>query len=663
MTILSDPANRFAIESEQLMAADYYDDPIECASRYSFPITETCALLGASLVLLGPEDWRHSYEFEPLWLADLHGLPSVPSDGLVAIDITDMNNLKYGIMTFRIPADEDAIDISIDNDTTKAISASQYVARYLQHNDLQADDMIKAEELAKFSLITEGLMYFSWPTHDWTCRLFSTPESHLGTRPLVDQCLDVLIHSTSEIESFDMSIFELPLLIPGFKARLQRRLFAALKNLECHNSVGQLLALVFNGATQLPLVQLKGLSAKVLESALKTEELKNVTELSLQVNNFWSSPDHIIDVISCGPSIRHVCFLLGPPEARNSLRSIDLLEAIGKRPELLKRIKVTFTAAYSRMENHMVWNRWGNSFHPPSEVFPILNMMVTCRFGKKGDEPARPIERSLYFGSGLLTAEAFTAGFLRWLPNMPHHDGYPFSVGPSTLGSTSKAEVHPILSYTEDEVFPGGSWVVLVLNDATGETKGKLRVLKYAFVQLDGGLKPIDYRRDWHCGYDVEPDHLREVVGLKGFLQITAPHVDQGLVDRLLLEAGKEVAAKDVQVLQSPESEPFSVMDREEACKLFNEVLAGSENEIRGETIEKGSIRYLPGGVDGAINIKASQTYIKTFRKPHQTVTSAEDLYDKVVEEYPNRIGKLLVLCLGCLAQFPSNSQSKRDEL
>ncbi|KAL7758402.1 hypothetical protein ACKLNR_012929 [Fusarium oxysporum f. sp. zingiberi] len=61
---------------------------------------------------------------------------------------------------------------------------------------------------------------------------------------------------------------------------------------------------------------------------------------------------------------------------------------------------------------------------------------------------------------------------------------------------------------------------------------------------------------------------------------------------------------------------------------------------------------HRPGGVDGAFNIGASREYIKTFSKLVKESTSAKQLYDKMIDTYPNRIGKL-VLWLGCQAQFP----------
>ncbi|KAJ6555463.1 beta-lactamase-like protein [Mycena vulgaris] len=57
------------------------------------------------------------------------------------------------------------------------------------------------------------------------------------------------------------------------------------------------------------------------------------------------------------------------------------------------------------------------------------------------------------------------------------------------------------------------------------------------------------------------------------------------------------------------------------------------------------------GGVDGAFNIDASKEYISTFSRLVTKAKNATDLYNKVLEVYPNRIGNL-VLWLGCQAQF-----------
>lgn len=61
------------------------------------------------------------------------------------------------------------------------------------------------------------------------------------------------------------------------------------------------------------------------------------------------------------------------------------------------------------------------------------------------------------------------------------------------------------------------------------------------------------------------------------------------------------------------------------------------------------------GGVDGAFNIEASKEYLSTYSKLVKQASNATDLYNKVLEAFPNRMGKL-ILWLGCQAQFPSSS-------
>ncbi|KAK5721768.1 mdj1 protein precursor [Elasticomyces elasticus] len=56
---------------------------------------------------------------------------------------------------------------------------------------------------------------------------------------------------------------------------------------------------------------------------------------------------------------------------------------------------------------------------------------------------------------------------------------------------------------------------------------------------------------------------------------------------------------------------------------------------------------HRPGGVDGAFNIRASRVYIETFDKHAAAAKSAEDLYERMVAEYPNRLGSTLGVAKG----------------
>ncbi|KAK4557118.1 hypothetical protein LTR86_006099 [Recurvomyces mirabilis] len=57
------------------------------------------------------------------------------------------------------------------------------------------------------------------------------------------------------------------------------------------------------------------------------------------------------------------------------------------------------------------------------------------------------------------------------------------------------------------------------------------------------------------------------------------------------------------------------------------------------------------GGVDGAFNIEATRGYITTFGQLVKTATNANELYEKVLAAYPDRLG-FVALWLGCMAQY-----------
>ncbi|KAI0884592.1 uncharacterized protein GGS22DRAFT_200347 [Annulohypoxylon maeteangense] len=605
ITLLTDPANRFAIESERSMAVDYYrggcsesdwDVPDNFLTGnefayHEFPIIQTCALLGASLVSLGPKGKGDGYKFGTANLADVHKYLHPQYYGMVIIDITDLDDLRYGIMQFRHDYNR-LMTISMSEGTTRAISAAQYRALFLQHQQVsEKDDMDTVKKLGRFKLIGEETIVFSRPQHAGV----DPHDSYSPTHPLVDQCIDVLINSTSEIESFDMTIFELPLLTNSFKATLQRLLLQKFEHLPQTCSVGQLLALAYEGNTQLNLVHFRGLSAKVLASALETDLLNDVAELCFRIDDIHGTPDEVIDAISDRPSLRHVCFLLGPLRWRGAW-SVELWRAIHRRPQLLKNAKVTFAGAYCKALSRHLWleRLWDGIDHPSCDTFPALNMLVSNVNTVAGITDTT--RHSFYLGHGLLSAEAFASRFLRWLPNVSCHDGYPFSVGPQTLGSTSNSEVLPIIAWTEPMALPEGSWVVLVKKIAVLEAYGQLEVIKYAFMKLGSRIDPIEFLQEPGI-HSINLEDLSEVFGLKEFLQDTAPDVDQTLVNRLLLDAEKQIFEKstEVEYAPGPEFKCLSVLGIQEAGAMLNWFLKQGSEKIPNHRlwVGKGEIEYL----------------------------------------------------------------------
>ncbi|KAI2466106.1 hypothetical protein F4781DRAFT_445460 [Annulohypoxylon bovei var. microspora] len=600
MTILSDPANRFVIESERSVAIDYYHHSGKMVTSFGtllseydpalheFPLTQTCALLGASSVMLGPEHPWVGLTFEPTILQNFHSWDHPETSGMVIVDITDLEDLRYGIMTFNIPADEELLErmdtFEVGNQC-RPLSAIQYVATYLENTGiLQENDMNKARKLEQFSTIGESTVNFT---------LSFNVDSYKPLKSLRDKAISVLIRSTYNVELFDMSIFDRPRLIPDFKRLLRQHLFDDIAFLLPKRSVGQLLALAFEGATQLDLVRFRGISAVAIGAALKMEELKDVTSISFHTDDIHGSHDEVLDALSCSPSLHRVCFLLIPNRA-SDIGSLRFFQALSNRPQLFKRLKLTFTGAFSQALHREPWLQpwFEEPFNPPVETSLVLNMLVSY-FREEEDGYQTPVRNSFYLGNGLLGAEAFVAGFLRWLPNMPSFDGFPFSVGPSHLGSTSNAEVHPVLSWTTSEVLRKGSWIVFVsrglYDDEVAHFRGRHGPKKYAFIRLGVELNPQDFTKE-PLRYHVKPGDL-QVLGLKEFLQFTAPKLDQELVDRLLLETKRQMASADIEGLRGPEFEWLEVFDVEDACGELNWFLKGYTDglsPLSSDLIKKG---------------------------------------------------------------------------
>ncbi|KAI1461252.1 hypothetical protein F4805DRAFT_477556 [Annulohypoxylon moriforme] len=604
INVLRDPANRLAIESERLMAVDYCEYASEMDMPdwphptesdlvwHKFPITHTCALLGASSVIMGPEGGNDHYKFDETDLTDMHTYGHSESSGMVIIDITDLDHIRYGIMLF----DDFLYDTYIQNvvmeeGTTRVISASDYVAAFLPDHDQYEDDVAKAQELDEFSLIGTETIIFEWPRSIIKPR---GPADYHSVRPLFDQSLDALILSTQEIESYDMSIFEWPRLVRGFKMKLRKRLFEEVRFLPETPSVGQLLALAYDEETQLNLVRLVGLSAGVLRAALETDILKNVTELSIRIDDIRNTPEEVIDAVSSGPSLRHVCFLTGPLRD-NDAWSVEYWKLMRMKPELLKRIKFTFTEAYSKGITRSMWLDpwWVGTYYPPRDVFPVLNMLVSQVDRKDGEVTSK--RHPFYLGHSFLGAEAFAARFLRWLPDVARHDGHPFSIGPPTLASTSKAEVLPITRLNDTLEYPQGSWAALVFKHTITEGDIKFESVKYAFVELNSHLDPGDFYREPEI-YSVEPYDLHKVVGLKEFLQIMAPDVDQSLVDRLLQEAEQKIDEKNAEFerRRGRKYRCLTVFNVDEACEMLSWSWKRGLEEINLPwCLVKGVIEYL----------------------------------------------------------------------
>jgi hypothetical protein len=127
LTIFSDPTNRVAVESEVSLAHDFYNDadranthlsltelpagksepvywygappppPPENWGLHEFPFISSCLLLGASYALPG----RGTGSAIPMPLDTVYRDDNTEY-GMVVVDITDLDNIRYGIVGFTV---------------------------------------------------------------------------------------------------------------------------------------------------------------------------------------------------------------------------------------------------------------------------------------------------------------------------------------------------------------------------------------------------------------------------------------------------------------------------------------------------------------------------------------------------------------------------------
>ncbi|KAI0843396.1 hypothetical protein F5Y06DRAFT_291309 [Hypoxylon sp. FL0890] len=563
LNVLSDPANRLALESERAAAVDYYREapntprvfppriPLD-GVVYEFPFTETCLFLGATA-----EVYRNIF-FRPLPLATVYRDGHDPSLGMVLLDITDLDNLRYGIVSSQNssqPKDGDLEDVEA-NEEQRMPSAIPF-KDLCQFADLEEE----AQRLEGVSVINKLNIDFTWPSES------PIPRLHKRLDSLCHQIIRTLIQSTLVIESFDMYIFDLPRCIPHFKRLLQECLREHPGHLNHPRSVGQLIALAFEGDTHLDLVRFKGFSLEAIEFALQTGELNNVKSISIYSGSTRDSIIEIIDAVSKAPSLREL-YLQEPPMRKDDEGNFAFIKTLSMRPQFFKRIKVMITSAFSATLNCRLWSDLERypDIEPPSDIFPVQHMFFRLR-------QSRFYPDHTYHGNGLLGAEAFAARLLRCL-SLPDHDSFSLCVGPSSLEDLSRLEVNPVTVFCTNRVPKLWSWTVLVIEGFGVNEKGEtydlpeFKAIRYAFVRLRVDTYD-ECLNDDTSEFAIKPAQV-DVVGIKGFLKATAPHVDPALVDRSLAEAVENVRKREGRTHAAPGLGWVSVLTHKEACAFLN---------------------------------------------------------------------------------------------
>ncbi|TRX89223.1 hypothetical protein FHL15_009921 [Xylaria flabelliformis] len=652
VSILSDPINELAITSELSIAADFYqDDQGLPLSVYELPKMDSQEILrnlgGASL----EEPRVPEFPFISTCLllsgglVSGNGLPAAkplgtvfrdvnPYFGMVVFDISDLKNLKYGIVAFQ--SQKMVFFETLDNwrrwrdlgqepdgpqeekveeeRPRHAMSAKEYWLRFGVTSESYPVSIKTATAdainvLERVSLVDPVAFQLIWPPEQ---ELEAGADRLLrkhSVRPLVDITVRALIDSTLETESFDPSLFDEPRQLRTFKDVLRRILQESSERLGQSHSTAQLIALAFEGETYLDLVRYKRLSANTISAALQMVELSQVRTLAVCVDSLSSSPAELAGVLSTCPTLSEI-YLLQSPTRESDEASIEcLLEILKHADQNLHYSKLFVSGVYSAVLRRRTWLPATSIVS--ASIFPVQYIFKRTQVNARGRPKKYWNWRSYFVGDGLLTADQFAAGFLRWL-RAPDDYLFRFAAGPPTLKDEpiSRIELTPIPAenfvsrgYSKSllptrERFVRGSWHVLVSNEkhwdrethdnnvrTGGWAATEFNYVRFAFVQVLTDLDIQAMAMVTATTTTTTPGRFRRediaVLGLKEFLNAMGGAqargaVESEVVEKRLREVGESLARAYGQGRQPDDLEVIGVMSQDDACEALNEMLEAS---------------------------------------------------------------------------------------
>ncbi|KAI0855457.1 hypothetical protein F4860DRAFT_496272 [Xylaria cubensis] len=650
VSVLSDPANKLTITSELSIAADLYRDdqdlplPVyelpkmnsqEILRNLSgasseepdipeFPFISTCLLLAGGLASgNGPPAAK------PLGTVFRDANPYF---GMVVFDISDLKNLKYGIVAFQSqnmvffetldnwrrwrdlgqepdgPQEE-----KVEEERPRhAMSAKEYWTRFGVTSEsypvgikTAAADAINV--LERVSLVEPVAFQLIWPPEQDAEGGPSRLLRKHTVRPLVDITVKALVDSTLDTESFDPSLFDEPRQLRSFKDVLRRILQERSERLRESHSTAQLIALAFEGETHLNLVRYERLSANMISAALHMAEMSQVRTLAVCVDFLSSSPAELAGVLSTCPTLSEV-YLLQSPTRESDEASIECLQEIFKHADqTLHYSKLFVSGVYSAVLRRRTW--LPATSNVSASMFPVQYIFKRTQVNARGRPRKYWNWRSHFVGDGLLQADQFAAGFLKWL-KAPDDYLFGFAAGPPTLEdeAISRIELTPIPAenyvsrgYSKSllptpERFVRGSWHVLVSNEkhwdrethennvrTGGWAVTEFNYVRFAFVQV---LTDLDIQAIATAMTNTTtPGRFRRediaVRGLKEFLDAIAGAqargaVESEVVEKRLREVGESLARAYGQGRQPDGLEVIGVMSQDDACEALNEMLEAS---------------------------------------------------------------------------------------
>ncbi|GAP87902.1 hypothetical protein SAMD00023353_1601020 [Rosellinia necatrix] len=654
LTIFADAANHPAIRAEVSLAAEYYatDGNSECRAepvelpeltrrkhqerRRPWNRTRVCEFpFIAACLLQGVGFDAHTGRTAPALLEPLATVyrDSSTEWGMVVVDITDLDAIRYGIVGFAVsisilvpskeregspflfgdgmgrPA-EGSLKVIDDLRPRRAMSAAKYMTKFEYEVPSYADT---SELLARTQLVDTVAMSLIWPSgHDDGVHLLPSILP-IGIEQTGKYCaISRFVQRVINLDQyyFDLSYFDKKLLsIPNSQDLLQHSVLSHLDQIRTSKSFGQLIRLAFVNQRHLSLERLGSLSAELIAAALDEPAMGKdkldggeLTAVSFCIDRVQSTPAQIADVLLRFDTLREI-YLLQSPTRESDKLSVQLFEELVARPQIFSRAKVMLAGAYSSALRKRPWLSPASTSTgqlAPLEVFPVQQMLI--RFEVRDEHTFRglrisPDYQCVCLSDGLLKPEHFAANFLLYIYTLegisfelfdPKAQLFSLSSGPGsfTADLQSAAPVSPILaeSFALPLFFPGdgvcsplvrdlvpGGWTVIVSHEEHRPRDGSecLTRIRYAFVRPRRQSITVDRPPPAPLG----PEDL-EVVGLKEFLAAMAPEVDPTAVDRRAREIHQRLAASPAR--SSHISHPLAVLNQAEADQILLESFTNS---------------------------------------------------------------------------------------
>ncbi|KAF6834730.1 hypothetical protein CMUS01_06047 [Colletotrichum musicola] len=623
---LSSPANRVTIEAELALARAFYasrdgelershlPEPSAAASSElgilglddeeddfdqkepgdepipQFPFISTTLLLGLSCD--PSRTTTYSSQLQPLGIAFRD---DIPHHGMVVVDISDLDRIRYGIVAFTLhhmamvnaPPDRDydpvedypperSPDPVLEEQRLHTpLSANSYMKKFSYRDHENGGRRVKEVELRHW-VVDPSTMDFIWPSDDIDSEShLIIPKTDRGCKSLGEQSIRSLIEATWQTDNDNMFTFDGLSIIPGFRDSLRRQVLESPQGLGPTLTSAQLLRVMYEKQDDLNWVQFKNISYETVATAIESAELRRGRSLSLCVDRMKGDPETLLQTLCrLETGFQTLCFLQEPRRV-NDDASASIYVLISTKPEytqLLLSKDITVTAAYSAPLRKSLWLPT-SGYSPPVEAFPVQQMFVQhATFNS--DTPFT--HECFYLGGGLLGPGRFAMGFLAYLRSFGRdEDLLSFSCAPDLDQDYSDVKITPALADItasmdtrcywigprenrfkprDDRSRPRdveeGSWTVLVSHERHDPDLNPPTplVLRYAFVRARRRIAV------GASGPAFGPGDV-EVCDLAGFLRATTPHVDAELALRqleILAEEKRAATAKQLMNTKYP---------------------------------------------------------------------------------------------------------------